>query len=75
MKERFSFKYASNEEPINRWGVTLVTHDKHCCLTCGHNSRIVWIELDGNIKVSKKACLFCLVNKNGHTTALNRTSD
>lgn len=46
-----------------------VVRSKECCLTCGGNKRIQFLEkVDGKLKI-KEACLFCIVRT---TTAANR---
>ena len=37
-----------------------IVQSKNCCLTCGGNKRIQWLErVDGKLKV-KEACLYCV---------------
>lgn len=48
-------------------GANRVVKSKECCLTCGGNKRIQWIEKVDGKKVIKEACLFC-ITKN-HTFA------
>jgi hypothetical protein len=37
-----------------------IVRSKECCLTCGGNKRIQWLErVDGKLKV-KEACLYCV---------------
>jgi hypothetical protein len=70
-KEIFEFKYVEekDEEIDINIGEAKVIKDKNICLTCSGTRRIVWIEMDGNKKILKKACLMCLVRC---PTAANR---
>jgi hypothetical protein len=71
-KEIFTFKYIEDKtEDLNiNIGEAKVIKDKEICLTCSGTRRIVWIEMDGNKKILKKACLFCLTRIH---TARNRS--
>jgi hypothetical protein len=37
-----------------------VVRSEECCLTCGGNKRLQWIEKVDGKKTIKEACLFCL---------------
>lgn len=47
-----------------------VIHAPQCCLTCGGNKHIQWIERVDGKKVVKEACLFCITKI--HTAANRR---
>jgi hypothetical protein len=49
-----------------------VVKSKQCCLTCGKNTRIQWIEKQNGKKVVKEACLYCICRIH---TAANRERD
>lgn len=63
-KEIFTFKYDDDkpaEDTIDiEVGEIKVIKDKEICLTCSGVRRMVWAEMEGNHKVIKKACLYCL---------------
>jgi hypothetical protein len=44
-----------------------VVLSKQCCLTCGGNKRIQWVERQDGKKVIKEACLYCITKH--HTYA------
>jgi hypothetical protein len=49
-----------------------IVRSKECCLTCGKNSRIQFLEkVDGKQKI-KEACLYCICRVH---TASNRERD
>jgi hypothetical protein len=48
-----------------------VVKSKECCLTCGGNKRLQWIERVDGKRVVKEACLFCITKIH---TAANRRS-
>jgi len=51
----FAFEYEEEVKEVNN----KIVISKECCLTCGGNKRIQWIEkVDGKRKV-KEACLYC----------------
>jgi len=47
-----------------------VVRSKECCLTCGGNKRLQWIEKVDGKKVIKEACLYCITKD--HTEANRR---
>lgn len=48
-----------------------VVISKECCLTCGGNKRLQWLErIDGKLKV-KEACLYCLTKVHTYYNEVN----
>lgn len=71
-KEIFTFKYDEvQEETVIKGDEVKVIKDKEICLTCSGVRRIVWAETEGNKKVIKKACLFCLTRVHTHANRLD----
>lgn len=51
-------------------GSIRVVRAKQCCLTCGGNKRLQWIERVDGKKLIKEACLYCITKI--HTEANRR---
>jgi hypothetical protein len=66
------FTYQDDVKVENKDVNNRIVKSKQCCLTCGKNSRIQWIERQDGKKVIKEACLYCICRVH---TAANRERD
>ena len=54
------FTYQDDVKVENKDVNNRIVKSKQCCLTCGGNKRIQWIERQDGKKVVKDACLYCI---------------